>query len=146
MEGVRELGAGESHRAADALLELRGRWETREAMAARVDAMRASDGYRLVASFAAGDEQAAAAAGFRVMEMLAWGRIIYVDDLVTRAGLRGHGHADAVMAYVEAEARHLQCESLQLDSGLQVERADAHRFYFRHRMRITSFHFARELT
>ena len=146
MEGVRELGAGESHRAAEALLELRPRWQTREAMAARVDAMRESDGYRLVAAFAAGDEQAAAAAGFRVMEMLAWGRIIYVDDLVTRAALRGHGHADAVMAYVEAEARRLRCESLQLDSGLQAERADAHRFYFRHRMRITSFHFARELT
>jgi hypothetical protein len=50
------------------------------------------------------------------------------------------------MAYVEAEARRLDCESVQLDSGLQAERADAHRFYFRHGMRITSFHFARELT
>jgi GNAT superfamily N-acetyltransferase len=141
--GVRELGAGESHLAADALLELRPRWETRERLAARVDEMRPD--YRLVASFPPGDEQAAAAAGFRVMEMLAWGRIIYVDDLVTRAALRGQGHADAVMAYVEAEARRLGCESVQLDSGLQAERADAHRFYFRHGMRITSFHFAREL-
>jgi GNAT superfamily N-acetyltransferase len=144
MEGVRELEAGESHLAADALLELRPRWETRERIAGRIDEMRPA--YRLVASFAGGDEQAAAAAGFRVMEMLAWGRIIYVDDLVTRAGQRGHGHAGAVMAHVEAEARRLDCESVQLDSGLQAERADAHRFYFRHGMRINAFHFARELT
>ena len=60
--------------------------------------------YRLAASFAPGEAQAAAAAGFRVLEMLAWGRIVYVDDLVTRAAMRGRGHADAVMAFVEAEA------------------------------------------
>ena len=147
MEGVRELGAGESHRAADALLELRPRWRTPEALAARVDAMRESDGYRIVASFAAGDEQAAAAAGFRIVEILAWGRFLYVDDLVTRAGAarpRPCGRRDGLGG--EPRPRRLRCESLQLDSGLGPDRADAHRFYFRHRMRITSFHFARELT
>jgi GNAT superfamily N-acetyltransferase len=141
---VRELPAGESHRAAVALLELRPHVGSREALVARVDAQRPS-GYRVVASFEAGDEDAAAVAGFRVGESLAWGRFLYVDDLVTRAALRGRGHADAVMAWVDEEARRQGCGQLHLDSGVGLDRADAHRFYFRHGLVITAHHFARGL-
>ena len=84
-------------------------------------------------------------AGFRVGENLAWGRFLYVDDLVTRAAARGRGHADAVMALVAEIAAREGCGELHLDSGVGPEREDAHRFYFRHRMRITSYHFARGL-
>jgi GNAT superfamily N-acetyltransferase len=139
---VREILEGESALAAVPLLVLRPRWETVEALAARIDAQRA-EGYRVVVSFE-GDEPAAAA-GFRILESLAWGRVLYVDDLVSRAELRGRGHADAVMAWVEAEAVRRDCEELQLDSGVQPERQDAHRFYFRRGMRISSYHFARSL-
>jgi GNAT superfamily N-acetyltransferase len=139
---VREILEGESEAAAAALLELRPRWGTVAALAARIDAQR-PEGYRVVASLE-GDE-AAAVAGFRIGENTAWGRFLYVDDLVTRAQFRGRGHAEAVMAWVEAEARRAGCEALQLDSGLGPEREDAHRFYFRHGMRITSFHFGKAL-
>jgi GNAT superfamily N-acetyltransferase len=139
---VREIPAGESELAAVALLELRPRWETAAKLSARIDAQRA-DGYRVVASFAG--EEAAAVAGFRIGENTAWGRFLYVDDLVTRAAHRGAGHADAVMAWVQAEAERQRCDELHLDSGVGPEREDAHRFYFRHRMRITSYHFARSL-
>ena len=88
---------------------------------------------------------AAAVAGFRIAENTAWGRFLYVDDLVTRADMRGRGHADAVMAWVEAEAERQGCDELHLDSGVGPEREDAHRFYFRHGMRITSYHFARRV-
>lgn len=141
---VRELLAGESHLAAVALLELRPRWATPAALAARIDEQRTS-GYRVAGSFAAGEADAAAVAGFRVGESLHMGRHLYVDDLVTRAALRGRGHADAVMAWVEALAREEGCGWLHLDSGVQEERADAHRFYFRHGMRIASYHFSRPL-
>jgi GNAT superfamily N-acetyltransferase len=140
---VREIEAGESELAAVALLELRPHWGTPEKLAARIDAQRAS-GYRIAASFAG--EEAAAVAGFRIGENTAWGRFLYVDDLVTRADRRGAGHADAVMAWVEEEAARQGCDELHLDSGVGPERAYAHRFYFRHRMRITSYHFARSLT
>jgi GNAT superfamily N-acetyltransferase len=141
---VRELLAGETHLAAAALLELRPHVGSPEALAARVDAQRAS-GYRVAASFEAGDEDAAAVAGFRVGESLAWGRFVYVDDLVTRAALRGRGHADAVMAWVDEEGRRQRCGQLHLDSGVGLDRADAHRFYFRHGLVITAHHFARGL-
>lgn len=141
---VRELAAGESQLAASALLGLRPHLETPEAIAAQVDAQRA-DGYRVAASFEAGDEQAAAVAGFRVSTSLSWGRHVYVDDLVTREALRGRGHADAVMAWVEELARSEGCGQLHLDSGVGPERADAHRFYFRHGLIISAHHFAKRL-
>jgi GNAT superfamily N-acetyltransferase len=144
MPEARELQVGESHRAALALLELRPRLESVERITSQIDAQRAV-GYRIVASFEDGDEDAAAVAGFRIAHNLAWGRFAYVDDLVTRAGLRGHGHADAVMAWVEREALRQGCGELHLDSGVGPDRADAHRFYFRHGMRIASYHFGRAL-
>jgi GNAT superfamily N-acetyltransferase len=139
---VRELGPGEERLAATALLELRPHLETPAAVARRVEAQRA-DGYRVVASFEPGEEDAAAVAGFRIGESLAWGRYLYVDDLVTRAALRGRGHADAVMAWVEEEARRAGCGQLHLDSGVGADRADAHRFYFGHGLTINSYHFAK---
>jgi GNAT superfamily N-acetyltransferase len=139
---ARELQPGESHLAAAALLELRPHLKTHDAVTARVNAQRA-DGYRVAASFEPGDPDAAAAAGFRIGESLAWGRHVYVDDLVTREAMRGRGHADAVIAWVEEEARREDCAQLHLDSGVGPDRADAHRFYFRHGLRIESYHFAR---
>jgi GNAT superfamily N-acetyltransferase len=144
MPEARELQVGESHRAAVALLELRPRFETPERITSQIDAQRAA-GYRVVASFEDDDEDAAAVAGFRIVDNLAWGRFAYVDDLVTRAALRGRGHADAVMAWVEREALRQGCGELHLDSGVGPDRADAHRFYFRHGMRIASYHFGRAL-
>jgi GNAT superfamily N-acetyltransferase len=138
---AREILAGESRLAAVALLELRPVDRSLEAVVARIDAQRAS-GYRVVGSFEVGESDAAAVAGFRIGENFGWGRFLYVDDLVTRAGLRGRGHADAVMAWVEAEARRQGCGQLHLDSGVGPDRADAHRFYFRHGLRITAYHFA----
>lgn len=144
MSQVRELDASETRRAAAALLELRPHVGSAGQMTERVDAQRAG-GYRIAAAFDAGEQDAAAVAGFRIAENLAWGRFLYVDDLVTRAVRRGRGHADAVLAWLSDEARRAGCDELHLDSGVGADREDAHRFYFRHRLRITSYHFARGL-
>jgi GNAT superfamily N-acetyltransferase len=141
---VREILLGETQRVAAALLELRPQYETREAIVDRVDELR-DGGYRVAGSFEPDEEDAAAVAGFRIGEMLAWGRYAYVDDLVTRAALRGRGHADAVLAWMEEEARREGCGQLHLDSGVGPDRADAHRFYFRHGLTISAHHFARRL-
>ena len=143
MPEIRELPAGETARAARALLELRATYAPAERLVARVDDVLRPGGYRLAGSFDDGEEEASAAAGFRVLELLAWGRALYVDDLVTLPDRRGRGHADALFGWLEAEAARLGCDQLHLDSGLGPDRADAHRFYFRHGLRIVSFHFAR---
>jgi GNAT superfamily N-acetyltransferase len=85
-----------------------------------------------------------AVAGFRVMEMLATGRTLYVDDLVTDEARRSRGYGKAMMDWLEAYAREAGCETFSLDSG--THRQEAHAFYFREGLRVTSFHFAKKLT
>jgi GNAT superfamily N-acetyltransferase len=142
---LRELGPGETALAARTLLELRPGLGSAEALVHQIDERQRPAGYRLAGAFDDGEGDAAAVAGFRVNEFLAWGRHLYVDDLVTAAAHRGRGHADRLLAWLEAEARRTGCTQLHLDSGLGEDRRDAHRFYFRHGLRIASFHFAREL-
>lgn len=78
-------------------------------------------------------------AGWRVLEFLASGRHVYVDDLVTDATARSQGLGAALLDWLKAEARRLGCTRLQLDSGTQ--RKDAHAFYLREGLRIEGFHF-----
>lgn len=81
-----------------------------------------------------------AVAGFRFMECLAWGKFLYVDDLVTAAPSRSHGHGQALFAWLVARARAAGCAQVHLDSG--VQRFGAHRFYLAQRMDLTCHHFA----
>ena len=115
------------------------------AFAKRVDNVQRPEGYRLVASFADGDEQAAAVAGFRVVHYLARGDAHYSDDLGTRPEHRGKGHAGALLDWMMDEARRLGCGQFHLDSGLAEDRRDAHRLYFNKGMRISAYHFARDV-
>ena len=144
MPTARELEPGEERLAAETLLELRPHWGDAETLARRIADQR-EDGYRVVGSFDNGDDVPGAVAGFRLGRNTAWGPHVYVDDLVTRADRRGRGHADAAMALVEAIAREAGCDELHLDSGVGPERENAHRFYFRHGMRIASYHFSKPL-
>jgi GNAT superfamily N-acetyltransferase len=142
---VRELGPGETHLAARTLLQLRPHHGSVDALVRQVDERQRRNGYRLIGAFEDGAEEAAAVAGFRINEFLAWGRHVYVDDLVTAEGHRGRGLADRLFAWLEDEARRAGCTQFHLDSGVGEDRSDAHRFYFRHGLRISSYHFQREL-
>ena len=108
----------------------------------RVDEVQRPEGYRLVAAFEDGQEEAVAVAGFRAGHNLPWGRFIYVDDLSTLPSGRGRGHAEALMRWVFEEAERLGCDEVHLDSGTVPERWGAHRLYHRLGMNINSHHFA----
>jgi len=76
---------------------------------------------------------------FRVLEKTHSGRDLYCDDLVTDEAKRSTGVGHALMQYMERVGRERQCDTLSLDSGTQ--RQQAHKFYFREGLVITSFHF-----
>lgn len=114
---------------------------TEEDFLERVRRQRAEAGYRLAALVSGGD--VVAVAGYRVSECLAWGRYLYVDDLVTDAAHRSRGHGDTLFGWLVDQARGHGCTQIALESG--VQRHEAHRFYFARRMRISSYHFARDL-
>ena len=97
-----------------------------------------ADGCRATVLFD-GEGVPRAFACWRVLEMLAVGRHVYVDDLVTDATARKRGHGKALLDWLKAEAGQLGCVRLQLDSGTQ--RQDAHAFYLREGLRIEAFHF-----
>jgi GNAT superfamily N-acetyltransferase len=82
-------------------------------------------------------------AGWRILALTFAVRKLYVDDLVTTGQARSAGVGHALLAELEARARAAGCTVLDLDSG--VQRADAHRFYFRERMHVSSFHFTKHL-
>jgi GNAT superfamily N-acetyltransferase len=62
-----------------------------------------SEGYRLI--YAAESKRVVAAAGYRFLEFLAWGQVLYVDDLITLPDKRGAGHGGALMDWLIAHGR-----------------------------------------
>lgn len=98
----------------------------------------ALQGYRL-ASLDDGD-RVVAVAGFRTGSNLAWGRYLYVDDLVVEEAQRSNGHGARLLQWLRDYARQSSCTQLHLDSGIQ--RVDAHRFYEREGLNRAGFHFA----
>ena len=110
-----------------------------------VDEVQRPQGYRLVGAFDVEEPAAAAVAGFRTGNNLAWGHFLYVDDIATRPEFRRRGLGTALLVWLAREAARLGCEELHLDSGVQMERADAHRLYLNSGLVITSHHFARKL-
>lgn len=96
------------------------------------------EGYRIAYVESGGD--VLCVAGFVVATKLAWGRHIYVDDLVTAETRRSEGAGAVMIEWLKAHARELGCDQLHLDSG--VQRFGAHRFYLRHEFVISSHHFS----
>jgi len=113
----------------------------REEIVARVRRQQREHGYELV--YIADADGPAALAGFRLAEFLAWGRVLYVDDLVTAAARQNRGHGGRLLDWLLATGRERRCDELHLDSG--VLRHAAHRLYHSRRLEISSHHFSVKL-
>jgi GNAT superfamily N-acetyltransferase len=102
----------------------------------------ARDGYRLLVRWLGGEP--VALAGYRLTENFIHGRHLYVDDLVSDAAMRGHGHGAELLGCLKAEARDHGCGQLVLDSGLS--NVLAHRFYYRQGLLGKALHFSMDLS
>jgi GNAT superfamily N-acetyltransferase len=142
---LREIQPGDTGLAFLAMTALRTHVADEAEFVRRVDEVQRPQGYRLVGAFDREEPAAAAVAGFREGNSLAWGHFLYVDDLATRPEFRRRGLGTALLVWLAREAAQLGCEELHLDSGVQHDRADAHRLYFNSGLTITSHHFARNL-
>lgn len=120
----------------DVLLQLRLQYN-RESLAQQIFKQMQA-GYRV--AYVQSDEGVLAAAGFVVGEKLAWGKHIYIDDLVTNSSCRSKGVGRFLIDWFKRYALELGCEQLHLDSG--VQRFGAHRFYLGERFNIASHHFS----
>lgn len=82
------------------------------------------------------------AAGFRFAEYLAWGKVLYVDDLTTLPEHRGKGYASEIMDWLIEYAKTNMCRGLHLDTG--HHRHAAHKLYLKKGLSITSHHLSLE--
>jgi GNAT superfamily N-acetyltransferase len=140
---IREIAAPDTRLAFPAMRELRTTWEDEASFVRHVDELQRPEGYRLVGAFVDDRVAAVAVAGFRTGHALAWGHYLYVDDLSTAADSRGAGHGRGLLDWLVAEAGRLGCAQVHLDSGVGLERADAHRLYLNAGFVIYAHHFAR---
>jgi GNAT superfamily N-acetyltransferase len=126
----------ELERLSDVLLELRPSFDKRSL----IDQIKAQqrDGYRVAYLESGGEVQCVA--GFVIGTKLAWGKHLYVDDLVTGERHRSTGAGARMMEWLKSYAREHGCRQLHLDSG--VQRFGAHRFYLREGFNIASHHFS----
>jgi len=99
------------------------------------------EGYQLAFLEAAGEIRSLA--GFRFMEMLAFGKLLYVDDLITASKDRSKKYGGQLFDWLVEHAQANGCVQLHLDSG--VQRFSAHRFYLTKRMEISCHHFSLKL-
>lgn len=89
------------------------------------------------------NDRVVAIAGFCVRESYAWGRSLYIYDLVVDERMRSQKYGQCIFEWLVEYALLHGCKELTLDSG--VQRFDAHRFYFQQRMKIKSHHFSLDL-
>lgn len=98
-------------------------------------------GYRV--AYAEAEGGVVSVAGFRLGENLAWGKHLYIDDLVSDGSLRSRRHGATLFQWLLAHAKANHCSEIHLDSG--VQRFAAHKFYFREGLKISSYHFSMRL-
>lgn len=94
--------------------------------------------YRILALRHAGAVKSAA--GFRFADFLAWGKVLYIDDLTTLPGERGHGFAAYLLDWLIGHARERGCDGVHLDTG--YTRHAAHRLYLRKGLKLNCHHLA----
>ncbi len=112
----------------------------RDDFLARVRAQEAA-GYHM--ALARDNDTIVAVAGFRISENLAWGRHLYIDDLVTATDKRSMGYGSALLEWLRHYGIKHGCHQLHLDSGMQREQA--HRFYEREGLSKAGYHFVQSL-
>jgi GNAT superfamily N-acetyltransferase len=71
---------------------------------------------------------------------MAWGHVLYIDDLVALEAFHGAGLGTLLLQHLQAEARRAGCASVQLDTGYQ--RRLAHRAYLRNGFHLDCHHMA----
>lgn len=98
-------------------------------------------GYQLVKI--ANETSMLGVAGFVIGHKLAWGKYLYVDDLVISGTARSQGVGQKLIDWLHSFALANNCQSFHLDSG--VQRFSAHKFYLREGFNIASHHFSKLL-
>src|SRR5690348_2799671 len=67
-----------------------------------------TQGYQLACCQEAGIVRAVT--GYRILEFLAWGKVLYIDDLVSDEGTRRNGYGGKLLQWVIEQGRGALCD------------------------------------
>ncbi len=125
----------------DVVFLLRPHLKNEQTYLQQVKQMMEEEHYRIIyiPKPATAGRTAAAFAGYRYMQKLHTGKVIYIDDLATLPAHRGKGYGSVLLNYIHALARREGLNAVQLDSG--YDRNDAHRLYLDHGYKLAAHHF-----
>jgi GNAT superfamily N-acetyltransferase len=124
----------------EVFLELRPALSSMQNFIAQV-ADQQKEGYEMIAVLE--EEEVVACIGFRRMTTLAWGKILYIDDLITREKYRKKGYGKILLDHVIQIGREHACDQVHLDTG--HARYAAHRLYLKQGFEFRSHHAALHL-
>lgn len=124
----------------DVFLELRPSLTDAASFATQV-LVQQKEGYQVIAVIES--DCVVAAIGFRMLTTLAWGKIVYIDDLITKSDQRQKGYAKVLMDHVIGIAKDQECQQIHLDTG--PRRHAAHRFYLNKGFELNCYHLALKL-
>jgi GNAT superfamily N-acetyltransferase len=124
----------------DAFCELRPHLTNKEVFVAQV-IQQQKEGYEIIATYE--QEEVVACIGFRFLTTLAWGKILYIDDLITKEKIRGKGYGKILLDHVIQIARERLCKEVHLDTG--YARHAAHKFYLKQGFEFNCHHLALKL-
>jgi len=82
-------------------------------------------------------------AGFRFAESLSWGKVLYIDDLITLPAENNQGYAGELLDWLITYAKNHQCAAVHLDTG--YTRHKAHRLYLRKGFQLNAHHLTLQL-
>ena len=100
--------------------------------------VQAREGFQIV--YIADRDRVVAAAGYRFLNTLAWGYILYIDDLIALASHHKTGLGSKLLKHLQEEARRRGCDAVHLDTGYQ--RHLAHLSYLRNGFEFNCHHLA----
>jgi len=121
---------------ASVLLQLRPQFDLNE-LVTRIK-MQQKNGYKLACVVS--DGKVLCVAGFVTGYKLAWGKHIYIDDLVTDEKYRSTGAGKFLMEWFKSYAKENGYDQIHIDSS--VLRFLSHKFYLRSGFNIASHHFS----
>ncbi len=100
--------------------------------------MQQKNGYKL--AYVVSDGKVVCVAGFVAGYKLAWGKHIYIDDMVTHEKHRSTGAGKCLMEWFKSYAKENGYDQIHLDSS--VLRFLTHKFFLRSGFHIASHHFS----
>lgn len=105
------------------------------AFLSQVDRQR-EQGYQVLAL--SGNDTVVSVAGFRMSEFLAWGKVLYIDDLSTLPEARSRGYGEQLLDWLISHAKDNGCQAVHLDTG--YSRHVAHKLYLKKGFLLSSHH------